>query len=127
MTDPRSIRIVIVDDHHMFRTGVRSELTSLAGPSGPAAVRLQIVGEAGAVESATQVITQEQPDVVLLDVHLPDGNGLSVAGELCEGRAVILTSSHDAADFADRLPASGACGFVPKGELSGAALSALLP
>ena len=78
MTDPRSIRIVIVDDHHMFRTGVRSELTALAGPSGPtgpSGLRLEIVGEAGAVESATQVITQQQPDVVLLDVHLPGGDG----------------------------------------------------
>ena len=85
------------------------------------------LGEAGDAAEAVKATAKLQPDVVLLDVHLPDGNGLSVAGELCDGRAVILTSSHDAADFADRLPASGARGFVPKGELSGAALSALLP
>ena len=72
MTDPRIIRIVIVDDHHMFRTGVRAELSGLATS---AAFRLEIVGEAGAVESAVAVITEQQPDVVLLDVHLPGGNG----------------------------------------------------
>jgi DNA-binding NarL/FixJ family response regulator len=75
MTDPRTIRIVIVDDHHMFRTGVRAELTSLAASAGPASFRLEIVGEAGAVESAVAAITEQQPDVVLLDVHLPGGDG----------------------------------------------------
>ncbi len=72
MTDPRVIRVVLVDDHHMFRTGVRAELSGLADR---APFRLEIVGEAGAVESATAVITEQQPDVVLLDVHLPGGDG----------------------------------------------------
>ena len=55
MTAPRTVRIVIVDDHHMFRTGVRSELTTVAGEGSSSSVRLDVVGEAGAVESATAV------------------------------------------------------------------------
>ena len=110
--------VLIVDDHAGFRTRARRLLE---------AEGWRVVGEAGGAAEALKAADELQPDVVLLDIHLPDGNGLSVAGELCDERAVILTSSHDAGDFADRLPASGARGFVPKGELSGAALRALLP
>src|SRR5215218_4183822 len=110
--------VLIVDDHAGFRTRARRLLE---------AEGWHVVGEAADAAEALKAADELQPDVVLLDVHLPDGNGLSVARELCDGPAVILTSSHDAGDFADRLPASGARGFVPKGELSGAALSALLP
>ncbi len=127
MTDPRTIRIVIVDDHHMFRTGVRSELTSLAGSaaiSSPATFRLQIAGEAGAVESATQVITQEKPDVVLLDVHLPGGDGHGGADVIraCAGvqsgadvpvRFLALSVS-DAAEDVIAVIRAGARGYVTK-------------
>ena len=124
MTDPRSNRIVIVDDHHMFRTGVRSELTSLAGRPGPAGFRLEIVGEAGAVESATQVITEQQPDVVLLDVHLPGGNGRGGADVIraCAGvdsqagspvRFLALSVS-DAAEDVIAVIRAGARGYVTK-------------
>ena len=64
---------------------------------------------------------------MLLDVHLPDVSGLYLAQALSGDAAVVLTSSRDASDFADRLSGSGACGFVPKAELSGDALDALLP
>ncbi len=59
------MRVVLVDDHRMFRTGVRAEL----------ARDLDIVGEADTVDSAIEVVARERPDVVLLDVHLPGGDG----------------------------------------------------
>ena len=65
---------------------------------------------------------------MLLDVNLPDTDGFAVAAELTAGRApaVVITSTRDAADVADRVRACGARGFVPKAELSGAALDAVL-
>jgi DNA-binding NarL/FixJ family response regulator len=107
-----------VDDH----TGFRSRARRLLEAEG-----WQVVGEAADGAEALRAAADLQPEVVLLDVHLPDTSGLAVAGELRGGPAVVLTSSRDACDFADRLAATGACGFVPKAELSGEALSALLP
>ena len=63
MTDP--IRLVLVDDHRMFRSGVKAELDA----------SMEIVGEAPDVDSAVEVVAVARPDVVLLDVHLPGGNG----------------------------------------------------
>ena len=71
MTDRRTISIVLVDDHHMFRTGVRPAVQARRGGD----LLARIVGEAGDVESAATVIKAERPDVVLLDVHLPGGEG----------------------------------------------------
>ncbi len=76
---------------------------------------------------ALRAAAELKPEVVLLDVHLPDVSGLYLAQALSGDAAVVLTSSRDASDFADRLSGSGACGFVPKAELSGDALDALLP
>jgi DNA-binding NarL/FixJ family response regulator len=124
MTDPRTIRIVIVDDHHMFRTGVRAELTSLAATPRPGAFTLEIAGEAGAVESAVQVIKEQQPDVVLLDVHLPGGDGHGGADVIraCAGvqstaavpvRFLALSVS-DAAEDVIAVIRAGARGYVTK-------------
>ena len=66
---PRPIRVVLVDDHKLFRTGVRAELDE-AGAGG-----VQVVGEAQDAPGAVAVIARERPDVVLLDVHLPGGSG----------------------------------------------------
>ena len=121
MSDARAIRIVIVDDHHMFRTGVRSELTSLAGT---APYRLEIAGEAGAVESAVEVISRERPDVVLLDVHLPGGDGHGgadvirgcVGVQSLDGTPVrfLALSVSDAAEDVIAVIRAGARGYVTK-------------
>ena len=70
-SNPAPVRVVLVDDHAMFRSGVRGELATV-----PASV--VVVGEAGDVDEAVRVIDAERPDVVLLDVHLPGGGGVSV-------------------------------------------------
>lgn len=78
------LRLVLVDDHRMFRSGVRAEL---AGPLADG--RIEVVGEADDVESAVAVITGTDPDVVLLDVHLP-GGGSAAAGPLRQGGEEVL-------------------------------------
>ncbi|MEA2474187.1 MAG: hypothetical protein QOE06_2102 [Thermoleophilaceae bacterium] len=112
-------RVLIVDDHAGFRRLARSLLD---------AEGYEVVGEAGDVASARIAARELRPDLVLLDVQLPDGNGFDLAGELRaggRGPAVVLTSTRDAADYATRVQASAAAGFVPKAELSGAAIERL--
>src|SRR6478672_3152124 len=119
MTDPRTIRIVIVDDHHMFRTGVRAELTSLAATPRAGAFTLEIAGEAGAVESAVQVIKEQRPDVVLLDVHLPGGDDVIRACAGVQSGAdvpvrFLALSVSDAAEDVIAVIRAGARGYVTK-------------
>jgi DNA-binding NarL/FixJ family response regulator len=78
------LRLVLVDDHRMFRSGVRAEL---AGPLGDG--RIEVVGEADDVDSAVSVITGTDPDVVLLDVHLP-GGPVTPAGPMRQGGQEVL-------------------------------------
>lgn len=121
MTESRTIRLVLVDDHHMFRTGVRAEL---ATATSPAAYTLEVVGEAGAVESAAEAIKETQPDVVLLDVHLPGGDGhggadviRACAGVLSQaGQPVrfLALSVSDAAEDVIAVIRAGARGYVTK-------------
>jgi len=88
-----------------------------------------VVAEATDARSAVEAARQHRPAVVLLDVELPDMSGLSVAARLTrepDPPAVILTSTHDPADYGDRVARCGARGFVPKAELSGQALAELL-
>jgi DNA-binding NarL/FixJ family response regulator len=91
----------------------------------------EVVGEAADGASAIQAVATLRPDVVLLDVYLPDVDGFEVAAELMKnGRrrppAIVMTSSHDARDFGRLVEQSGARGFIPKAELSGQTLSAVL-
>src|SRR5262245_27533162 len=113
--------VLIVDDHPSFRATARALL---------AAEGFEVIGEAVDAADALAQAAQLRPDVVLLDVQLPDGSGFDVASRLCaNGRApaVVLVSSRDAADYGELIPACGARGFVPKAELSGASIRALLP
>ncbi|RFU37672.1 DNA-binding response regulator [Actinomadura logoneensis] len=99
-------RVVLVDDHQMFRTGVKAEL----GTS------VEIVGEAGDVDEAVAVIRATTPDVVLLDVHLPGGGGIEVLRRLTgavPSRFLALSVS-DAAEDVIGVVRGGARGYVTK-------------
>jgi DNA-binding NarL/FixJ family response regulator len=99
-------RVVLVDDHAMFRAGVRAELGS----------RVEIVGEAGTVASAVDVITRTDPDVVLLDVHMPDGGGEAVLKAVADRPHVrfLALSVSDAAEDVIAVIRAGARGYVTK-------------
>ena len=116
MTDPEvdeittrsgPLRVVLVDDHRLFRAGVRSEIGD----------RVDVVGEAGDVDEAITVVRATRPDVVLLDVHLPGGGGRAVldacADDLPEVRFLALSVS-DAADDVIDVVRGGARGYVTK-------------
>jgi DNA-binding NarL/FixJ family response regulator len=103
-------RIVVVDDHHLFRAGVRTEL----------AAHCDVVGEAADPAQALVVIATTRPDVVLLDVHLPDGGGVSVLEGLAgvcgddDPPAVLALSVSDAAADVVPMIRAGALGYVTK-------------
>jgi DNA-binding NarL/FixJ family response regulator len=98
-------RVYLVDDHAMFRAGVRAELGAL----------VDLVGEAGTVTDAVAGITRSQPDVVLLDVHMPDGGGLAVIAGVGETTARSLALSvSDAAEDVIAIIRAGARGYVTK-------------
>jgi CheY-like chemotaxis protein len=112
--------VLIVDDHPSFRATAHAMLE---------AEGFSVVGEAKNGAEALELTTTLRPDVVLLDVQLPDLDGFEVARRLSSNgtsSAIVLVSSRDAADFGGLIGASGAVGFVPKGELTGAALRTLL-
>ncbi len=112
--------VLIVDDHPGFRATARALLE---------AEGYDVVGEAEDGVSALRSARLLHPELVLLDVQLPDLDGFEVASRLQgngDAPAVVLTSSRDADDFGSLVAASGARGFVPKAELSGDALATLL-
>jgi DNA-binding NarL/FixJ family response regulator len=112
--------VLIVDDHPSCRACLRALLQ---------ADGFEVVGEAEDGASALSAARALHPQVVVLDIQLPDTDGLAVAAELTReptGPAVVLMSSRDAADFGPLIAQSGALGFVPKEELTGAALKTLL-
>ncbi len=113
--------VLIVDDHPSFRASARL-LLECEG--------YRVVGEAEDGLSALQEVERLAPDVVLLDVQLPDIDGFEVAARLIAGNgaspAIVLTSSRDVEDLGPLAADEALRGFVPKSELSGAALEALL-
>jgi DNA-binding NarL/FixJ family response regulator len=120
--EPMPRTVLIVDDHPSFRASARALLE---------AEGYDVVGEAEDVASAREAVAELHPEIVLLDVQLPDGSGFDVAAELAQlnggGPAVVLVSSRDRADYGSLVEESGAAGFVAKAELCGPALADLLP
>jgi DNA-binding NarL/FixJ family response regulator len=104
MTEPR---VIIVDDHKLFRSGVRAELEPL----------LEILAEAGTVDEAESAIAEHTPDVVLLDVHMPGGGGVEVirrAGAAGLRPTFLALSVSDAAEDVIAVIRAGARGYVTK-------------
>jgi len=111
--------VLIVDDHAGFRRAARAILE---------AEGYDVVAESATGTEAFEAVERFRPTLVLLDIGLPDLDGIEVAGRLTtadRSLAVVLTSSRDACDYRPHLESSGARGFIPKAELSGAALAAI--
>ena len=100
-------RVAIVDDHGLFRAGVRAELEG----------HVELVGEAASVEDAVALVAAQRPDVVLLDVHMPDGGGVAVirgAAEHAPDTLFLALSASDAAEDVIATIRAGARGYVTK-------------
>jgi len=112
--------VLIVDDHDGFRESARALLE---------AEGFAVVGCAADGASVLVAVQRLRPQVVLLDIQLPDVDGFAVAEQLAavpDPPRVVLISSRDAAAYGARLDAAPACGFLAKRELSGASLAALV-
>ena len=110
--------VVIVDDHELFRAGVRAELEAL----------VEVRCEAGTVEEAVTAILQQKPDVVLLDVHMPGGGGVEVIRRVAQRRPVqrfLALSVSDAPEDVIAVIRAGARGYVTK-SISGDDLAAAI-
>jgi DNA-binding NarL/FixJ family response regulator len=102
-----SPRVLIVDDHQLFRSGVRAELER----------HLEITAEAGTVDDAVSAIERDDPEVVLLDVHMPDGGGVEVIRRAAERDlrpCYLALSVSDAAEDVIAVIRAGARGYVTK-------------
>ena len=111
---------VIVDDHSGFRAQARRLLEQIG---------YRVVGEAGTGSEALTTVRQLKPDVVLLDIQLPDVDGFAVARQITAAQptpAVFLVSTREAADYGSRLTSCGAAGFIAKADLSADTLLSLL-
>ena len=106
----RPVRVFLVDDHALFRAGVRAELE-------PATAEVSVVGEAGTVAEAIAGIVHHRPDVVLLDVHMPDGGGAEVLRRVrpeLPDVVFLALSVSDAAEDVIAVIRAGARGYVTK-------------
>jgi DNA-binding NarL/FixJ family response regulator len=112
--------VLIVDDHPSFRSSARAVLE---------ADGFDVIGEAADGESALMANRALKPDIVLLDVQLPDANGFDLCEFLCDREPepdIVLVSSRDPADFNGLVERGPARGFIAKAELSGDTLRAVL-
>ena len=110
-----TVRVFVVDDHDLFRAGVKAELEG----------RVEIVGDASEVQPAIEMIVERRPDVALIDVHMPGGGGWTVVEEvrrLAPDVRFLALSVSDAATDVIALIRAGARGYVTK-NISGAELA----
>jgi DNA-binding NarL/FixJ family response regulator len=111
-------RAIVVDDHPAFRASAR-RLLELSG--------YEVVGEAADGASGLALAREQEPELVLLDIALPDMSGFDVAEELAESRSwVVFVSSRDQRDLGRRATQAGALGFIPKDRLSEESLLAVV-
>jgi DNA-binding NarL/FixJ family response regulator len=104
VADLSAVRVVIADDHAIWRTGVRTDLGS----------NFHVVGEAGDAAEAVEVILRVRPDLVICDLHMPGGGGIRVAKECgADTPIVMLTVSEAERDLLDAI-AAGAIGYLVK-------------
>lgn len=104
-----SIRLLLVDDHAVVRSGLRMLLESEAGA--------RIVGEAGTAAAALEMLESARPDVVLMDIGLPDMSGIEAAREIKRRHpqvAVVALTIHEDEEYFFRMLEAGASGYVPK-------------
>ncbi len=105
-----TVRVFLVDDHALFRAGVRAELDTITD-------EVEVVGEAGSVGEAVAGIAHHRPDVVLLDVHMPDGGGAEVLRQIrtkIPEVTFLALSVSDAAEDVINVIRAGARGYVTK-------------
>jgi DNA-binding NarL/FixJ family response regulator len=107
------IRVLIADDHALVRAGIRALVERIDG--------VVVVGEAGKGSEALELVRQLSPDLLLLDITMPDGNGFDVLDQLTklypEIRVIVLTV-HEAGEYAIRAVREGAAGYLPKSAAS---------
>ena len=110
ITKPRSgVKILIVDDHTMLRSGLRQALSQQPD--------VTVVGEAATASAALKLAKELQPDIVLMDVHLPGTNGIEASKQILElrpGTKVIIFSSDASKPLVDEALEIGVCGYLPK-------------
>jgi len=108
-----SIRTLIADDHALVRAGIRALVEKIKG--------VLVVGEAGKGSEVLKLINQLKPDLVLLDITMPDGSGFDVLQQVTKkhsGIRVIVLTVHEASEYAMRAMREGAVGFLPKSAAS---------
>lgn len=109
----KSIRTLIADDHALVRAGIRALVEKIKG--------VTVVGEAGRGSEALKLISELKPDLVLLDITMPDGNGFDVLHHVAKNYSeikIIVLTVHEAGEYAIRALREGAAGFLPKSAAS---------